>query len=189
MAGPRLPHPPGCRAPSGWRSSCAIPTGSRCAPRTAGKVGASPPAEADTLTEAWRALPRPSPSTTTRSAASSIGAGWGRVEEEPMLVLGRLQSPESIGVEATVGQVQGVFSARPSGTPTRSELLRPAHLALRVGVGNFRTSRTPAWCRRSPPTQLANASIGVWHYLTERFVLRADYRSTRPSSTTRDSGE
>ena len=86
---------------------------------------------------------------------------------------------ESIGVEATVGQVQGVFS----GTtfwhvnlqlePFSDQRISPFFAA---GMGNFKNIPNTSLVSAIPTdARLANASIGVRYYLTERFVLRADY--------------
>ena len=45
-----------------------------------------------------------------------------------------------------------------------------------IGIGNFKNIPNSSLVGALPTdAQLANASIGVRYYLTERFVLRADY--------------
>ncbi len=109
-----------------------------------------------------------------------LGAGWGHFKKEPMLKFwAGYKLSESIGVEATVGQVQGVFS----GTtfwhvnlqlePFSDQRISPFFAA---GMGNFKNIPNTSLVSAIPTdARLANASIGVRYYLTERFVLRADY--------------
>jgi len=45
-----------------------------------------------------------------------------------------------------------------------------------VGVGNFKNIPNTSLVAATPTNaKLSNASLGVRYYLTERFVLRADY--------------
>lgn len=109
-----------------------------------------------------------------------FGAGWGHFKKEPMLKFwAGYKLSESIGVEATVGQVQGVFS----GTsfwhvnlqlePFSDQRISPFFAA---GMGNFKNIPNTSLVSAIPTdAKLANASVGVRYYLTERFVLRADY--------------
>jgi hypothetical protein len=109
-----------------------------------------------------------------------FGAGWGHFKQEPMLKFWvGYKLSESIGIEGTVGQVQGVFS----GTsfwhvnlqlePFSDQRISPFFAA---GVGSFRNIPNTSLVAAIPTdAKLANASVGVRYYLTERFVLRADY--------------
>ena len=109
-----------------------------------------------------------------------LGAGWGHFKKEPMLKFwAGYKLSESIGVEATVGQVQGVFS----GTtfwhvnlqlePFSDQRISPFFAA---GMGSFKNIPNTSLVSAIPTNaKLSNASVGVRYYLTERFVLRADY--------------
>lgn len=109
-----------------------------------------------------------------------FGAGWGHFKREPMLKFwAGYKLSESIGIEATLGQVQGVYS----GTtfwhvnlqlePFSDQRISPFFAA---GMGNFKNiPNTSLVSAITTDARLANASIGVRYYLTERFVLRADY--------------
>jgi hypothetical protein len=111
---------------------------------------------------------------------AEFGAGWGHFKKEPMLKLWLgYKLSESVGIEATVGQVQGVFS----GTslwhvnlqlePFSDQRISPFFAA---GLGNFRNIPNLSLVDAiDTNAKLANASVGVRYYLTERFVLRADY--------------
>lgn len=111
---------------------------------------------------------------------AEFGAGWGHFKQEPMLKFWvGYKLSESIGIEGTVGQVQGVFS----GTsfwhvnlqlePFSDQRISPFFAA---GVGSFRNIPNTSLVAAIPTdAKLANASVGVRYYLTERFVLRADY--------------
>ena len=109
-----------------------------------------------------------------------LGAGWGHFKKEPMLKFwAGYKLSESIGVEATVGQVQGVFSGttfwhvNPQLEPFSDQRISPFFAA---GMGNFKNIPNTSLVSAIPTdARLANASIGVRYYLTERFVLRADY--------------
>jgi len=111
---------------------------------------------------------------------AEFGAAWGHFKKEPMLKFwAGYKLSESIGIEGTLGQVQGIFS----GTnfwhvnlqmePWSDQRISPF---FAVGVGNFKNiPNTSLVGAATTDAKLANASIGVRYYLTERFVLRADY--------------
>jgi len=109
-----------------------------------------------------------------------LGASWGRFKSEPMLkVWTSYKLSESINVEATLGQVQGLFS----GTefwhlnahiePWSDKRLSPF---FGVGFGRFRNIPNQSLVSAiTTNANLADAAIGVRFHLTDRFVLRADY--------------
>ena len=109
-----------------------------------------------------------------------FGAGWGRFKDEPMLKLwAGYKLSEAIGIEATLGQVQGIYSGTTfwhvnlQGEPLADQRISPF---FAIGIGNFKNIPNSSLVGALPTdAQLANASIGVRYYLTERFVLRADY--------------
>lgn len=114
------------------------------------------------------------------SRRAEFGAAWGHFKQEPMLKFwAGYKLADSIGIEATLGQVQGIFS----GTtfwhvnlqlePFNDQRISPFFAA---GVGNFKNIPNQSLVAATPAdAKLANASVGVRYYLTERFVLRADY--------------
>lgn len=109
-----------------------------------------------------------------------LGAGWGRFKSEPMLkIWTAYRLSETIGIEATIGQVQGVFSGTDfwhvnlQSEPWSDQRISPF---FGVGFGKFRNIPNASLVGAlTTDAKLANASVGVRYYLTERFVLRADY--------------
>ena len=109
-----------------------------------------------------------------------LGAAYGRFKSEPMLKLwtsARLS--ETLSVEATVGQVQGVFSGTDFwhlnvlAEPWSDRRFSPF---LGVGVGQFTNFPNPSLIGATTTrAKLANAVLGARFHLTDRFVLRADY--------------
>jgi len=109
-----------------------------------------------------------------------LGAAWGHFRGEPMLKLyTSYRLSETLSAEATIGQVQGVFS----GTNLwhlniLSEPWSDRRFSPFVGIGVGRFTNYPNLSLVGATTtnaKLANAVVGVRYYLTERFVLRADY--------------
>jgi hypothetical protein len=109
-----------------------------------------------------------------------LGAAIGRFRSEPMLkVWGSYRLSDALSMEATLGQVQGVFSGTDFwhlnllAEPWSDQRLSPF---VGIGVGKFKNfpnlSLVGAFDTNA---NLANATIGARYYLTERFVLRADY--------------
>lgn len=109
-----------------------------------------------------------------------FGAGWGRFKSEPMIkVWTAYRLTETLNAEATVGQVQGVFSGTDfwhvnlGAEPWGDKRFSPY---FSVGFGKFRNIPNPSLVSATPTdAKLANASMGVRYYLNDRFVLRADY--------------
>ena len=109
-----------------------------------------------------------------------MGAAWGHFKAEPMLKLWTsYRMSETLSLEATIGQVQGVFSGTDFwhinvlAEPWSDRRFSPF---FGVGVGKF--SNFPNLSLVGATTtnaKLANAGIGVRYYLTDRFVMRADY--------------
>lgn len=109
-----------------------------------------------------------------------LGAGWGRFKSEPMLKvwLGYRLS-DTLGAELTIGQVQGKFSGTDfwhlnlQAEPWSDQRISPF---FAVGFGKFKNIPNASLVDATPTdAKLANASLGVRYYLTERFMLRADY--------------
>ena len=109
-----------------------------------------------------------------------MGGAWGRFDGEPMLKLwGGYRFSPVLGVEATVGQVQGVFSGTDFwhvnivSEPWSDRRLSPT---FGVGVGRFKNVPNASLVSaRRTNANLANASLGVRYYLSDRFMLTADY--------------
>jgi hypothetical protein len=109
-----------------------------------------------------------------------LGAAWGRFKSEPMLKLWTsYRLSETLSLEGTLGQVQGVFSGTDfwhidlMAEPWSDRRLSPF---FAIGVGKFKNFPNLSLVgAQTTDAKLANASIGVRYYLTERFVLRADY--------------
>jgi hypothetical protein len=109
-----------------------------------------------------------------------IGAAYGRFRSEPMQKLWMsYRLSDALSVEGTVAQVQGVFSGTDMwygnllAEPWSDQRLSPF---LGIGVGRFRNFPNQSLVgATNTDANLANATIGVRWYATERFVLRADY--------------
>ncbi len=109
-----------------------------------------------------------------------LGAAWGRFKSEPMLKLWTsYRLSETLSLEGTLGQVQGVFSGTDfwhinvMAEPWSDQRISPF---FAVGVGKFKNFPNLSLVgAQTTNAKLANASVGVRYYLTDRFVLRADY--------------
>jgi uncharacterized protein YgiM (DUF1202 family) len=109
-----------------------------------------------------------------------LGFAYGQFKSEPMLkVWGSYRLSETLSVEATLGQVQGVFSGTDFwhlnliAEPWSDRRISPF---FGIGVGRFRNFPNLSLVDADTTSaNLANAGIGVRYYLTDRFVLRADY--------------
>lgn len=109
-----------------------------------------------------------------------LGAAAGRFKSEPMLKLwGSYRLSDTLSLEGTIGQVQGVFSGTDLwhvnllAEPWSDQRLSPF---LGIGVGRFNNFPNLTLVGAADTNaNLANAMVGVRWYLTERFVLRADY--------------
>lgn len=109
-----------------------------------------------------------------------MGAAWGHFKAEPMLKLWTsYRMSETLSVEATVGQVQGIFSGTDFwhlnvlAEPWSDRRFSPF---FGVGVGKFRNFPNLSLVGATTTNaKLANAGLGVRYYLSDRFVLRADY--------------
>ena len=109
-----------------------------------------------------------------------LGASWGHFKSEPMLKLWTsYRFSDTLSLEATLGQVQGVFS----GTdlwhvdvliePWSDHRISPF---FGVGVGKFKNFPNLSLIGATDTdAKLGVARLGVRYYLTERFVMSADY--------------
>ena len=109
-----------------------------------------------------------------------LGAAWGHFRSEPMLkVWSSYRLSETLSIEGTLGQVQGVFSGTDFwhinvlAEPWSDRRISPF---LAVGVGKFKNFPNLSLVGAEPTdAKLANASLGVRYYITDRFIARADY--------------
>jgi hypothetical protein len=111
---------------------------------------------------------------------AQLGAAWGHFKGEPMLKLyANYKFSETLSLEGTLGQVQGVFS----GTDfwhidliTEPWSDRRVSPFAGIGVGRFLNFPNASLVgATSTKANMGTAVIGVRYYLSERFVLRADY--------------
>jgi uncharacterized protein YgiM (DUF1202 family) len=109
-----------------------------------------------------------------------MGGAWGRFKSEPMLKLWTsYKLSDTLSVEADIGQVQGVFSGTNfwhvslHSEPWSDQRLSPF---FGVGVGQFKNFPNQSLVGATiTDAKLAHAIVGVRYYLSERFVLRADW--------------
>ena len=109
-----------------------------------------------------------------------LGAAWGQFKSEPMLkIWSAYRVSDTLSVEATIGQVQGVFSGTDfwhinlQVDPWSDQRWSPF---FTVGLGKFKNVPNPSLIgAETVNANLANAGIGVRYHLSDRFVLRADY--------------
>ena len=108
-----------------------------------------------------------------------LGAAWGQFDSEPMLkIWTAYRLSETLSAEATIGQVQGVFS----GTDFWHINLQVEPWSDRrwspfftLGLGRFKNVPNLSLVdAETTNANLANAGIGLRYYLSERFVLRTD---------------
>jgi len=109
-----------------------------------------------------------------------MGASWGRFEAEPMLKLwGAYRLTETLGLEAAIGQVQGLYAGSDvwhlnlTSEPWSDQRWSPA---FGIGVGRFGNLPNASLVDATPTdANLANAAFGLRVYITRRFVARVDY--------------
>jgi hypothetical protein len=109
-----------------------------------------------------------------------FGAAWGRFKSEPMLkIWTSYKLADPFAVEATVGQVQGVFSGTDfwhlslMAEPFSDRRLAPF---FGIGFGKFRNIPNASLVGIvTTNAKLADATVGLRFHLTERFVARMDY--------------
>jgi len=109
-----------------------------------------------------------------------FGAAWGHFKSEPMLKIWTgYKLADVFAVEATIGQVQGLFSGTDFwhlnllAEPFSDRRLSPF---AGIGVGKFKNIPNSSLVdAATTDAKLANATIGVRFHLTDRFVARAEY--------------
>ena len=109
-----------------------------------------------------------------------MGAAWGRFEKEPMLKLwGAYRLSDTLAVEATLGQVQGLYSGTSfwqlglSSEPWSDQRLSPF---FGIGVGRISNAPNLSLVGATPTdANQAQVSLGLRWYFTRQFVGRLDY--------------
>ena len=109
-----------------------------------------------------------------------MGGAWGRFKSEPMLKLyASYKLSDTLSVEGNLGQVQGVFSGTNfwhlslHSEPWSDKRLSPF---FGVGLGKFQNFPNQSLVgATATDAKLAHAIVGARYYLSERFVLRADW--------------
>lgn len=109
-----------------------------------------------------------------------LGGAWGQFKKEPMLkVWGSWRIAETLHLEGTLGQVQGVFSGTDYwglglvSEPWSDQRFSPF---AGIGVGRFRNFPNLSLVDAQPTSaNMAHAVIGLRWYVSDRFVARADY--------------
>ena len=109
-----------------------------------------------------------------------MGVAWGRFKSETMLKLwSSYRLSETLSVEGTLGQVQGVFSGTDFwhvnllAEPWSDRRFSPF---AGVGFGKFKNFPNQSLIgAQTTDAKLAGGVIGVRYHLSDRFVLRADY--------------
>lgn len=108
------------------------------------------------------------------------GAAWGQFKNEPMLkIFASYRLSETLSVEGTIGQVQGLYS----GTEFWHVNLNVEPWADRnwspyAGIGFGRMKNVPNLSLVDATTtnaNTANAMLGLRYYLTDRVTLRVDW--------------
>ena len=110
-----------------------------------------------------------------------LGFAGGMLEDDPlMIVRAGYVVTENLRAELTFGQASGDFSSSQLFyAGVRSEFATDWRLSpfFTLGVGRFTNEpRATAVERIKTTADMANAGLGAMFYLTERFVVRADYK-------------
>jgi len=109
-----------------------------------------------------------------------LGAAWGQFDSEPMLkIWTSYKLSDTLSAELSFGQVQGTYSGANFwqlnllAEPWSDQRFSPF---AGIGFGRFDNFPNLSLVDAAPTSaNLANAVVGARYYLTERFVLRADF--------------
>ncbi|HEU4459176.1 MAG TPA: SH3 domain-containing protein [Methylibium sp.] len=109
-----------------------------------------------------------------------MGAAWGQFKRDPMLKLFvSYRMSETLALEATLGQVQGVFSGTDFwhvnlvAEPWSDQRWSPV---FGIGFGKFKNIPNTTLVGAIPTdANLANATLGLRYHVNDRFVVRGDY--------------
>jgi uncharacterized protein YgiM (DUF1202 family) len=109
-----------------------------------------------------------------------LGAAWGRFKSEPMLkIWTAYRMSDTLTAEATIGQVQGVFSGTDfwhvnlNVEPWSDRRLSPF---FGIGFGRFKNIPNSSLVNAiTTNANLADGWIGLRYHITDRLVARLDY--------------
>jgi hypothetical protein len=109
-----------------------------------------------------------------------LGAAYGQFKSEPMLkVWTAYRLSDTLTVEGTVGQVQGLFSGTDfwhlnlNVEPWSDKRLSPF---FGIGFGRFKNIPNSSLVNAiTTNANLADAAVGLRYHITDRFVARVDY--------------
>ncbi len=109
-----------------------------------------------------------------------FGGAWGKFKSEPMLkVWAGYRLSDTLSVEATVGQVQGLYSGTDfwhlnlMSEPWSDQRLSPF---FAIGMGKFKNIPNASLVSAiTVDAKLADAMVGVRYHITDRFIARLDY--------------
>lgn len=109
-----------------------------------------------------------------------LGAAYGQFKSEPMLkVWTAYRLSDTLTVEGTIGQVQGLFSGTDfwhlnlNVEPWSDKRLSPF---FGIGFGRFKNIPNSSLVNAiTTNANLADASVGLRYHITDRFVARVDY--------------
>ena len=109
-----------------------------------------------------------------------LGAGYGRFHQEPMIKFWlSYRLSDTLSIESTLGQVQGVFSGTTlwhvnlQAEPWSDQRFSPF---AGIGIGQFKNIPNQSLVNFQPTNaRLADAIVGARYHLTDRFMIRVDY--------------
>jgi uncharacterized protein YgiM (DUF1202 family) len=109
-----------------------------------------------------------------------LGAGYGRFHQEPMIKFWlSYRLSDTLSIESTLGQVQGVFSGTTlwhvnlQAEPWSDERFSPF---AGIGIGQFKNIPNQSLVNfQTTNARLSDAIIGARYHLTDRFMIRVDY--------------
>ena len=109
-----------------------------------------------------------------------LGAGYGRFHQEPMIKFWlSYRLSDTLSIESTLGQVQGVFSGTTlwhvnlQAEPWSDQRFSPF---AGIGIGRFHNIPNQSLVNFQPTNaRMADAIVGAHYHLTDRFMIRVDY--------------
>jgi hypothetical protein len=134
-----------------------------------------------TLAESGGAQPFPSLALDDYLARKvELGAGYGRFHSEPMIKFWlSYRISDTLSVESTLAQVQGVFSGTTlwhvnlQAEPWSDQRFSPF---AGIGIGHFHNIPNQSLVDNATTSaKMSDAIVGARYHLSDRFMLRADY--------------
>ena len=109
-----------------------------------------------------------------------LGAGYGRFHTEPMIKFWlSYRLSDTLSIESTLGQVQGVFSGTTlwhvnlQAEPWSDQRFSPF---AGIGIGRFENIPNQSLVNfQTTNARLADAIVGARYHLSDRFMIRVDY--------------